>query len=125
MVLFAQSCNGSLCGNLSFETKLLIPSMISCLSLSELTVGVMNVDRQKNGSNCGVLFIAYAFDICSGLFDHKDIRQHLTGLSYVHVSDSTVRWCGGLCLPVHSLWCAFYLHVVSLGRKLHLYLSAK
>ena len=42
-MLDAQSCNGSLCGNLSFETKLLIPSMIS---LSELTVGVVNVDRR-------------------------------------------------------------------------------
>ena len=74
----------SLCGNLSFETKLLIASMISCVSLSELTVRVVNVDRQKNGSDCGVLAIAYAFDICSGLdpctvkFDHKSIRQHLT-----------------------------------------------
>ena len=77
----------SLCGNLSFETKLLIASMISCVSLSELTVRVMNVDRQKNGSDCGVLAIAYAFDICSGLhpctvkFDQKGkktIRQHLT-----------------------------------------------
>ena len=37
----------------------------------------------------------------------------------MHVSDSTVRWCGGLCLPLHGLQCAFYLHVVSLGRKLH------
>ena len=58
----------SLCGNLSFETKLLIASMISCVSLPELTVRVMNVDRQKNGSDCGVLAIAYAFDICSGFY---------------------------------------------------------
>ena len=36
----------------------------------------------------------------------------------MHVSDSTIRWCGGLCLPLHDLQCAFYLHVVSLGRKL-------
>ena len=73
----------SLCGNLSFETELLIASMISCSVSSELTVRVMNVDRQKNGSDCGVLAIAYVFDICSGLdpcavkFDHKSIRQHL------------------------------------------------
>ena len=40
----------------------------------------------------------------------------------MHVSDSTVRWCGGLCLPLHGLQCAFYLHVVSLGRKLHTHL---
>ena len=38
----------------------------------------------------------------------------------MHVSDSTVRWCGGLCLPLYDLECAFYLHVVSLGRKLHI-----
>ena len=41
----------------------------------------------------------------------------------MHVSDSTVRWCGGLCLPLHDLQCAFYLHVVSLGRKLHAHLA--
>ena len=43
----------------------------------------------------------------------------------MHVSDSTVRWCCGLCLPLHDLQCAFYLHVVSLGRKLctHLYIA--
>ena len=40
----------------------------------------------------------------------------------MHVSDSIVRWCGGLCLPLHGLQCAFYLHVVSLGRKLHTHL---
>ena len=38
------------------------------------------------------------------------------------VSDSIVRWCGGLCLPLHGLQCAFYLHVVSLGRKLQTHL---
>ena len=41
----------------------------------------------------------------------------------MHVSDSIVRWCGGLCLPLHGLQCAFYLHVVSLGRKLHTHLA--
>ena len=40
----------------------------------------------------------------------------------MHVSDSIVRWCGGLCLPLHDLRCAFYLHVVSLGRKFHTHL---
>ena len=28
----------------------------------------------------------------------------------------------GFCLPLHDLRCAFYLHVVSLGRKLHTHL---
>ena len=43
----------------------------------------MDVARQSNGSDCGVLAIAYAFDICSGLnpcnviFASDKIRQHL------------------------------------------------
>ena len=43
-------------------------------------------------------------------------------IELMQVSDSIVRWCGGLCLPLHDLQCAFYLHVVSLGRKLHTHL---
>ena len=41
------------------------------------------VEKQSNGSDCGVLTIAYAFDICNGLnpcnvrFDQNKIRQHL------------------------------------------------
>ena len=44
---------------------------------------MMDVGRQSNGSSCGVLAIAFAFDICSGndsckiKYDHKSIRQHL------------------------------------------------
>ena len=44
---------------------------------------MMDVAKQSNGSDCGVLAIAYAFDICSGLdpcsvrFDHRNIRPHL------------------------------------------------
>ena len=40
----------------------------------------MNVVKQSNSSNCGVLAIAYAFDICSGFSPcsvEKIIRQHL------------------------------------------------
>ena len=43
----------------------------------------MNVVKQSNSSNSGVLAIAYAFDICSGFspcsveLDQKIIRQHL------------------------------------------------
>ena len=29
----------------------------------------MDVEKQSNGSDCGVLAIAYAFDLCSGRFD--------------------------------------------------------
>ena len=41
----------------------------------------------------------------------------------MHVSDSTVRWCGGLCLPLHggvpstSTWCHLggsYVHSSSM-----------
>ena len=44
---------------------------------------MMDVEKQSNGSDCGVLAIAYAFDLCSGLnpctvrFDHSKIRSHL------------------------------------------------
>ena len=48
-----------------------------------LDIRMMDVASQSNRSDCGVLAIAYAFDICSGLnpcsvrFDPKKIRQHL------------------------------------------------
>ena len=44
---------------------------------------MMDVEKQSNGADCGVLAIAYVFDICSGFdpcqvkFDHRFIRQHL------------------------------------------------
>ena len=50
---------------------------------SELEVRIMDVGQQSNGSDCGVLAIAFAFDICCGKdpcsvrFDHKSIRHHL------------------------------------------------
>ena len=43
----------------------------------------MDVEKQSNGCDCGVLAIAYAFHICSGWnpcavrFDHNKIRLHL------------------------------------------------
>ena len=60
----------------------LIANMVH-IPLSELKIVLMDVEKQSNGSDCGVLAIAYAFDICSGLdpcavrFDHSKIRQHL------------------------------------------------
>ena len=51
--------------------------------LPEINIVMMDVEKQTNGSDCGVLSIAYAFDICSGfnpcvvMFDHSRIRQHL------------------------------------------------
>ena len=52
-------------------------------SASQLVVRMVDVERQSNGSDCGVLAIAFAYDICHGddpctvRFDHKSIRQHL------------------------------------------------
>ena len=47
---------------------------------SELKVRIMDVGQQSNGSDCGVLTIAFAFDICCGedpcsaRFDYKSVR---------------------------------------------------
>ena len=45
---------------------------------------MMDVGRQSNGPNCGVLAIVFAYDICSGnddpckiKYDHTSISQHL------------------------------------------------
>ena len=43
----------------------------------------MHVERQSNPSDCGILAIAYAYDICARndpcgvVFDHTSIRKHL------------------------------------------------
>ena len=64
---------------ISKETVRLIASLVNSPS-SELRVTMMDVEKQSNG---GVLAIAYAFDLCSGLnpctvrFDHSKIRSHL------------------------------------------------
>ena len=48
-------------------------------STSQLVVRMMDVERQSNGSDCGVLAIAFAYDACHGdLYQYrKSIRQHL------------------------------------------------
>ena len=67
---------------ISKETVRQIASLVNSPS-SELRVTMMDVEKQSNGSDCGVLAIAYAFDLCSGLnpctvrFDHSKIRSHL------------------------------------------------
>ena len=49
----------------------------------QLVVRMMDVGRQSNGSDCGVLAIAFAYDICNGddpctvKYDHRSIRRHL------------------------------------------------
>ena len=72
----------SLYKNLKDDLVHLIASMVYS-PLSELKIVMMDVEKQSNISDCGILAIAYAFDICSGLnpcvvkFDHSKIRQHL------------------------------------------------
>ena len=79
MVLFVYD---SLYKTLSEETEYLIAGMMYVLT-SDLSIVMMDVEKQSNGSDCGVLAIAYAFDICSGMdpctvrFDHSKIRPHL------------------------------------------------
>ena len=72
----------SLYSSVSEDTVSLIASIVHS-SASSLVVRMMNVEKQKNGSDCGVLSIAYAFDICAGFdpcrvkYNHKNIRGHL------------------------------------------------
>ena len=70
----------------------LIASMVYS-NLHDTKIVMMDVEKQSNGSDCGVLSIAYAFDICSDLnpcevrFDPSRIRQHLaTSLQKCQVS---------------------------------------
>ena len=54
----------------------------------QLVVRMMDVGRQLNGSDCGVLAIALAYDICSGndpckiKYDHRSIRHLLEEMSF-------------------------------------------
>ena len=72
----------SLYSSVSDSTICMIAGMVSS-SASELIIKMMDVEKQSNGSDCGVLAIAYVFDICSRLnpctarFHHKNIRKQL------------------------------------------------
>ena len=72
----------SLYKTLSEETEYLIAGMMYVLN-SDLSIVMMDVEKDSNGFDYGVLAIAYAFDICSGMdpctvrFDHSKIRPHL------------------------------------------------
>ena len=65
----------SLYASVSEDTVSLIASMVH--SSASSLVRIMNVEKQKNGSDCDVLSIAYAFDICSG-FDACSVKIHMT-----------------------------------------------
>ena len=72
----------SLYASVSNVTARVIASLLFC-SAPRLTIRMMDVEEQKNGADCGVLSIAYAYDICSGMdprkviYDHMSIRNHL------------------------------------------------
>ena len=72
----------SLYRTVSTDTLRIMASLVFS-SASQLVVRMMDVERQSNGSDCGVLAIAFAYDVCHGddpctvRFDHKSIRQHL------------------------------------------------
>ncbi len=68
--------------NVQESTIPIIARLISC-TLPTLTINMMDVGRQSNGSDCGVLAIAIAYDLCAGndpltvVYEHKSTRQHL------------------------------------------------
>ena len=73
----------SLYPSVSKSTLKLIASLVFSPA-SQLVVRMMDAGKQCNGSDCGVLAIAFAYDICCGMdprkvkFDNRSIRQHLT-----------------------------------------------
>jgi len=67
----------------SKDSLRVISSMVFC-ELTSLSVQMMNVQRQSNGVDCGVLAIAIAFELCSGrdpcgvkFAETVSIRKHL------------------------------------------------
>ena len=64
------------------STVPIIASLVNCTSPS-LKISMVDVGRQSNGSDCGVLSIAIAYDLCAGnnpstvVYEHELIRQHL------------------------------------------------
>ena len=72
----------SMYSSASSGTVKLIASLVFSPA-KQLVVRMMDVGRQSNGSDCGVLALAFAYDICSGndpckiKYDHGSMRQHL------------------------------------------------
>ena len=73
--------------------------IIASLIFSSPSNLVIDVVRQTNSSDCGVLSIAFAYDLCSGIdpcqarYDHQLIRQHLL---------DCLEDCKLSCFPVGS-----------------------
>ena len=65
------------------EDTLRVIASIVFSSAPSLTVRMMKIGKQVNLSDCGVLSIAIAYEICTGqdpgtvIFNHRQIRQHL------------------------------------------------
>ena len=72
----------SLYPSVSEVTARVIASLLFC-SAPKLTIRMMDMETQRNGADCGILSIAYAYNICSGkdpckvAYDHLSIRSHL------------------------------------------------
>ena len=72
----------SMFSSVSSDTIRVIASLVFS-SASKLVIRTMDVGKQLNGSDCGLMAIAFACDICSGndsceaRYDHSSIRQHL------------------------------------------------
>ena len=65
------------------STTASIAARLQITSLPKVTVNMVDVGMQSNGSDCGVLAIAISYDLCSGHdprsvnYDSTKIRQHL------------------------------------------------
>ena len=72
----------SMYSSVSTDTMRVIASLMFS-SAPKLVIRMMDVMKQTNSSDCGVLSIAFAYDLCSGVdpcrvrYDHKLIRGHL------------------------------------------------
>lgn len=68
--------------SVSSTTMYVIASLL-LTSAPKLVIRMMDVGEQTNGSDCGILSIAFAYEICSGnnpckaKYNHKSTRQHL------------------------------------------------
>ena len=60
--------------SLSVQRNCVYDSSMVHVPSSDLRIVMMDVAKQSDSSDCGVLAIAYAFDVRS---DHSKIRQHL------------------------------------------------
>ena len=83
----------TVCTKPSEETEYLTASMGHVPS-SDLNIVMMDVEKQSNGSACGVLTIAYVFDVCSGMDPctglHTVRSENITCLENCQVSRVTV-----------------------------------